>query len=80
MVGNGCENCHGPGAKHAAAELGELEADKVLMDQFRAEMRLPLDKAQDKCHECHDHDNSPDFHKDNAFEEYWEKVKHYGKD
>ena len=80
MVGNGCENCHGPGAKHSAAELGELEADKVLRDQFRAEMRLPLDKAQDKCHECHDHDNSPDFHKDNAFEEYWEKVKHYGKD
>ena len=80
MVANGCENCHGPGAKHAAAELGDLQADKSLLTRLRAEMRLPLDKAQDKCNECHDIDNSPEFHKDKAFESYWEKVKHYGKD
>lgn len=80
MVGNGCENCHGPGASHAAAESGDLEADKKLLEQFRSEMRLPLSKAQEKCNECHDIDNSPEFHKENAFEKYWNDVKHYGKD
>lgn len=80
MVANGCENCHGPGAKHVAAEQGDFEASPELMESLRNEMKLPLDQARDKCLECHDIDNSPDFHKDNAFEEYWEKVKHYGKD
>lgn len=80
MVGNGCENCHGPGAKHTAAELGEFEADKELLEKLRAEMRLPMERAQDKCTDCHDGDNSPEFHKENAFAEYWEKIKHVGKD
>ena len=80
MVANGCENCHGPGAKHAAAELGEIDADSQLKELLRNDMKLPMDKARDKCLECHDIDNSPDFHRDEAFEEYWEKVKHYGKD
>ncbi len=26
MAGNGCENCHGPGSTHAAAERGEVKA------------------------------------------------------
>ncbi len=80
MLASGCENCHGPGSKHVAAELGELQADPDLLKKLRDEMKLPLDQASDKCIQCHDIDNSPDFHKPNAFEEYWEKVKHYGKD
>jgi hypothetical protein len=80
LLGNGCENCHGPGSEHVAAELGEIEADRDQLEAFRAQMRLTLDRAQDKCLECHDIDNSPDFHKTGAFEEYWEQVKHYGKD
>lgn len=80
MLGNGCENCHGPGKNHADAESGDIEASKELLAKLRQEMQLPLAKAHDKCLECHDIDNSPDFHKDNAFEEYWEQVKHYGKD
>ncbi|AMV31198.1 Cytochrome c-554 precursor [Pirellula sp. SH-Sr6A] len=80
MTGNGCENCHGPGKNHADAESGDIEATKELLAKLRQEMQLPLAKAHDKCLECHDIDNSPDFHKDNAFEEYWEQVKHYGKD
>ncbi len=80
MVANGCENCHGPGAKHAGAELGDFEADDELIKKLRNEMKLPLDRASDKCAVCHDFDNSPDFHKPNAFEAYWDQVKHYGKE
>ncbi len=80
MVANGCENCHGPGAKHAGAELGDFEADDEMIKKLRNEMKLPLDRASDKCAVCHDFDNSPDFHKPNAFEAYWDQVKHYGKE
>lgn len=80
MAENGCENCHGPGSRHVAAENGDIEADQALLTSLREEMRLPLAQAQDKCLECHDLDNSPNFHRDGAFEEFWEQVKHYGKD
>jgi len=76
---NGCENCHGPGEKHVAAEMGEIEADDAMLETLRAQMRLPYAGAEAKCVECHDHDNSPDFHKPGAFEEYWSKVEHKGK-
>jgi hypothetical protein len=80
LTGNGCENCHGPGSQHVASETGEIDSTKEEMDSFRSQMRLTLERAQDKCLECHDIDNSPDFHKEGAFEAYWDKVKHYGKD
>jgi hypothetical protein len=80
LTGNGCENCHGPGAQHANAESGDIDSTKEEMEAFRTQMKLTLDRSQDKCLECHDIDNSPDFHKDGAFESYWDKVKHYGKD
>ncbi len=80
LVANGCENCHGPGAAHVAAESGDSVVSPEVLARLREEMRLPLDAAQDKCMECHDMDNSPNFHKENAFQEYWEQVKHVGKD
>ena len=42
--------------------------------------RLAGSVAERRCIECHDVDNSPDFHKPGAFEKYWEKVAHSGKD
>lgn len=80
LHGNGCENCHGPGASHAAAESGDTDVSDVRRDQLRKAMRLPLAKAREKCMECHDLDNSPDFHKEGAFEEYWAEVEHQGLD
>lgn len=80
LHGNGCENCHGPGSRHVAAEMGDLDLDEAAKQALRVEMRLPLDQAEKKCAECHDLDNDPDFQLEGAFAEYWEKIKHYGKD
>ena len=77
---NGCENCHGPGAAHAAAESGDKPATPAMLTKLRASMRLPLAKARDKCLECHDLDNSPAFQKDGAFDKYWKAIAHPGKD
>jgi hypothetical protein len=79
---NGCENCHGPGAAHVAAESGEGDPSDATISKLRDAMKLPLagGVAERKCLECHDLDNSPDFHKLGAFEEYWKQVEHVGKD
>jgi len=70
----GCENCHGPGSAHADAEVDEDATDDFLKT-LREEMKLG-EKAERKCMECHDLDNSPDFHVEGAFEEYWGKGEH----
>ncbi len=80
LLGNGCENCHGPGAGHAAAEQKDSTVAQAARDALRAAMRLPLENAKERCMECHDLDNSPDFHKDDAFDSYWAEIEHYGKD
>ncbi|MEX0711384.1 MAG: multiheme c-type cytochrome, partial [Pirellulales bacterium] len=74
LVGNGCENCHGPGAAHVAAENG---GDTRLQTRLRGEMRLKLNKETKEiiiqgCMECHDLDNSPDF----SFDTYWPQIEH----
>jgi Cytochrome c554 and c-prime len=90
LVGNGCENCHGPAAKHAAAENGDIEATDAELEELRAQLRLKIvenegnkegqvfeqAKVAKMCTQCHDLDNSPAF----DFQEYWPKVKHEGKD
>ncbi len=81
LTGNGCENCHGPGAAHTAAEAKGSTVGISLRDELRESMKLPLAKAREKCMTCHDLDNSPDFHEPDAFEDvYWPEVEHYGLD
>ena len=79
---NGCENCHGPGSAHVAAESGAEQLLEAEIQKRREAMKLPLagGVAEQKCMECHDLDNSPDFHLKGAFEKYWKEVEHKGKD
>ncbi len=81
LHGSGCENCHGPGSGHSAAEREGSGVSEEELQRLRVSMRLPLDKARELCMECHDLDNSPDFHDEDAFEDvYWPEVEHYGTD
>jgi hypothetical protein len=80
LTGNGCENCHGPGASHVAAEREGSTVSEAQRDALRLAMQLPLESAKERCMECHDLDNSPDFHKEGAFEDYWAEIEHYGVD
>lgn len=67
LLGNQCENCHGPGAAH-------------VNDPKNVELQVRMRKSQhaikNDCMKCHDAENSIHFH----FETYWEKVKHPWRD
>jgi hypothetical protein len=74
LTGNGCENCHGGGAAHVAAENGDVDVDEAEVERLREQMRVSRAEAkQNVCVRCHDLDNSPDF----DFETYWPQVEHY---
>ncbi len=74
---NGCENCHGPGSAHVAAENGDVDVTEKEIEKRRDEMKITLEATKKtKCYDCHDLDNSPEF----EFDSYWEEVKHEGKD
>jgi hypothetical protein len=89
LVGNGCENCHGPGGDHAKVESGEIQVTAAEQEKLREQLRLKIvpnegNKAGQEfakgevvkmCAKCHDTDNSPDF----DFQKYWPQVKHEGK-
>jgi hypothetical protein len=80
LTGNGCENCHGPGSEHVKAENGDIQVDAARLKELQEQMRLPLAEARERCLECHDLDNSPEFQLDGAFDEYWKKIAHPWRD
>jgi hypothetical protein len=81
LAHNGCENCHGPGSAHVAAESGEMKLAPDELQKLRDQLKLPLagGLAQRRCEKCHDGDNDPNF-SDKTFADYWKKVEHQGKD
>lgn len=78
LAHQGCENCHGPAAAHASAELGQVRVPAADKERLRAELHLDIDSPPAKqrvvnnCLECHDLDNSPQF----DFDTYWPQVEH----
>lgn len=88
LVGQGCENCHGPAARHTAVENGDIDVDEAEQDALRLALHLEvgendgnqkgqdLSRAVNNCLSCHDLDNSPDF----DFQKYWPEVAHEGVD
>ena len=72
----GCEDCHGPGQRHVAAEQGSDAALQKKMQQAmvitKAEAADPRTSKQN-CFSCHDGDNSPAFN----FDTYWPLIKHH---
>lgn len=78
LAGQQCENCHGPGAAHVAAETAWTRGTPVTPEMIsgRESIRLTLTKAKNEtCVRCHDGDNSPHF----DFDKYWPKVNHSGR-
>jgi hypothetical protein len=74
LIDTGCDDCHGPGEKHAAVELSGTEAEK---QKFRKAVVVTKAEAKKKqCVSCHDLDNSPDFN----FDQYWPLIEHKEKE
>ena len=69
LKGNQCENCHGPGSKHAADPTNP---------EILATVRRSAEDFQKnhRCIECHSEDDSPHF----DFATYWPKIMHKGLD
>ncbi len=81
LVGQQCENCHGPGQKHTDLErLFKKDLKAVSRDDLnaaRAAAKLNSATAEKNvCKNCHDYENSPKF----EFKKYWEEIRHPWKD
>jgi hypothetical protein len=83
LVGQSCENCHGPGGLHTELERAWAK-DKKTTDEvtaWRKFHRMSVKTARDVCAKCHDGDNDPEFDTDKKpFDKYWAEIAHPGKD
>ncbi|MFO0957800.1 MAG: multiheme c-type cytochrome [Isosphaeraceae bacterium] len=68
LLGNQCENCHGPGSLHANNPANASYREPMKVDIKTAERNV--------CGRCHDEDNSPKFN----FATYWGQIVHNGLD
>jgi hypothetical protein len=65
LAHQGCENCHGPAAAHAAVERGDVRASVTERDRLRGELAMSIktpegkQKAVNNCLECHDGKSNP---------------------
>ncbi|HWL08120.1 MAG TPA: multiheme c-type cytochrome [Planctomicrobium sp.] len=78
LAGQQCENCHGAGSAHVAAENAWKRGTPLTPEVTagRESIRMTLSRARtDLCVRCHDGDNSPHF----DFDKYWPKVNHSGR-
>jgi len=73
LINVGCEDCHGPGEKHEAAENSGSEALRKKLRQ--AMVITKADAKKQQCLSCHDLDNSPEFN----FDLYWPFIEHHEK-
>lgn len=75
LAGVGCEDCHGPGEKHAAAEMPGGQV--ALRDKYRKAVQITKEESKKRqCVTCHDLDNSRDF----DFDAYWPLIEHKEKE
>ncbi len=71
LLGNQCENCHGPASLHV--QFGDkAKHDLSTVKKYAAPLRLTIGQSEGKCRICHDADNDPHF----DLEKYWPKIKH----
>lgn len=75
LVGNQCENCHGPASTHVNLETawkksGGPRGEALL--KAREELHITPAGAEKSCLKCHDFANSPNF----KFEDYWPDIEH----
>ncbi len=81
LVGQQCENCHGPGGRHTELERVWAKDHQTTDDvtAWRKFLKLSQKTAFDLCIKCHDLDNDPNFTSE-KFKEHWDKIAHPGKD
>lgn len=63
LLGNQCENCHGPASLHVAEPRNP---------KYWRPLHLSIASFEYSCRKCHDGDNDPKFNLDT----YWPKIRH----